>query len=346
MTPSKRITPRSAPARTAPAFVPPYPPSWVDRLFAAIDRLPGPYWAPYALAFLAFLVLLWLLLWREGRPLTLEAVYSDSIPFYGFWLIHYLDRRAAASLQSLRPAFTGSETKLQEVHWRLTTIPAAPALLISLASLLLGIVSSLGWERGSPPQFLGTLAYYATMVFAGLYAYHTIRQLRLVTLVYAEWARVDLHNVAPLYAFSTLSAHTAMGMLLILAGAVLITPGQIFGLFLVGALFYGALAVLTFLLPLAGVHRRLAEEKEQAQVENARRWQACTTELYHLVDRGDWPGTDRLNATLTALERTRNAIERIPTWPWRPETLRGLVAALLLPIVIWLVQFGLQRLLG
>src|SRR3990172_11633621 len=102
------------------------------------------------------------------------------------------------------------------------------------------------------------------MVFAGLYAYHSVRQLRLVTSLYAGWSRVDIHNVAPLHSFSTLSSHTAIGMLLILSGAVLITPNQLTGGFLVGAILFGALAVLTFLLPLAGLHRRLAAEKDLA----------------------------------------------------------------------------------
>jgi hypothetical protein len=183
-------------------------------------------------------------------------------------------------------------------------------------------------------------------VFAGLYAYHAIRQLRLVTWLYAERADVLLYNVARLYSFSTLSAHTAIGMLLILSGAVLITPSQLTGGFMVGAFLFGALAVLTFLLPLTGLHARLAAVKEQELLENSRRWQVSTAELYQRVDRRDWDGADRLNAILTALERGRTAIERIPTWPWRPEKLRGLVAALLLPLTIWLIQYGLARLLG
>jgi hypothetical protein len=311
-----------------------------------IDRLPGAYWTPYLVAFLVYIGLLAGVLQQEGQPLSLADVYSNALPFYGFWLIHYLNRRAAASLVSFRPAFTGTTAELQEVHWRLTTLPARPAAVISLVALLLAIASSLSWGWSSAYQSLGNLAYYATMIFAGLYAYHAIRQLRLVTSLYASRARVDLHNVAPLYSFSTLSAHTAIGMLLVLSGAVLITPAGLVGGWLVASLIFGALAVLTFLLPLSGLHRHLTEVKEQELLDNSRRWQACTAELYQRVDRRDWDGADRLNATLTALERGRMAIDRTPTWPWRPETLRGLVAALLLPVTIWLVQYGLQRLLG
>ena len=347
----KRRTVRTAtsrrPAEASPsAFVPPYAPSWVDGLNGAIDRLPGPYWAPYLAAFLAYLGLVMLVAWRAETPFPLERAFPVSLPFYGFLLIHYLNRRAAFSLGAFRPAFTGTEADSQEVRWRLTTLPAVPALVISLVSLLLSIGSSLNWNRASPEQVLTTLAYYATMVFAGLYAYHSVRQLRLVTSLYAGWSRVDIHDVAPLYSFSTLSAHTAIGMLLILSGAVLFTADKLTGGFAAGAVLFGALAVLTFLLPLAGLHHRLAEEKDLALAENARRWQASTTELYRRIDAGDWAGADRLNATLTALERGRNAVERIPTWPWRPETLRGLVAALLLPVVISLLQYVLKRYLG
>ena len=344
---ASRSRPRLGPAVApqAPAFIPPYPPSWFDRLTAAVDRLPGPYWAPYLVAFLAYLGLVMLVAWRAETPFPLERAFPVSLPFYGFWLIHYLNRRSASSLEAFRPAFAGTEADLRDVRWRLTTLPALPTLVVSLAALLLGVASSLNWNRASPDQDLTTLAYFATMAFAGLYAYHSVRQLRLVTSLYARWSRVDIHDVAPLHSFSTLTAHTAIGMLLILSGAVLFTADKLTGEFAAGAVLFGALAVLTFLLPLAGLHRRLAEEKDLALAENSRRWQSSTTELYRRVDRRDWAGADRLNATLTALERGRTAIERIPTWPWRPETLRGLVAALLLPVAIWLIQYSLGRLL-
>ncbi|MGH2620287.1 MAG: hypothetical protein ACRDHG_06910 [Anaerolineales bacterium] len=43
----------------------------------------------------------------------------------------------------------------------------------------------------------------------------------------------------------------------------------------------------------------------------------------------------------SAAEITRLA--RIPTWPWNPGTLRGVVATVSLPVAIWLIQFVLQR---
>jgi hypothetical protein len=278
--------------------------------------------------------------------MTAEALFSNSLPFYGFWLIHHLNRRAAASLKAYRPAFTGNEAELQEVHWQLTTLPAWPAAIASLLALLAGIASSLNWGWSSTYQMLSTLAYYATIVFAGLYAYHAVRQLRLVTSLYAGRTLIDIHNVAPLYSFAVLSAHTAIGMLLILSGAVLIEAARLVGWWLVASLAFGGLAVLTFLLPLSGLHRRLVEAKEKELQDHNRRWQECTTELYRQIDQGDLASADRINGTLAALERGRAALERIPTWPWRAETLRNLVGAILLPVILSVLQFALKYWLG
>jgi hypothetical protein len=55
---------------------------------------------------------------------------------------------------------------------------------------------------------------------------------------------------------------------------------------------------------------------------------------------------DELRDAMTSLEIERSALTRIPTWPWQPETLRGLITALLLPVAVLLIQFVLQRAFG
>jgi hypothetical protein len=347
----KRSTTRR-PARRAPdpevaaPFLPPYPPSWFDRLAGRIDQLPGPYWLPYLLVCLALLGLAGVLLNLEGEYLTPAVIFAHSVPFYGFWLLHYLDRRAAASLEEYRPAFTGNEAEARGIRWQLTTLPARPAAVASLVALLLGVLVSLEWTTTSAFGVLDRLQFYASVVFAGLYIYHSIRQLRVVNRLYATSTRVDLHNAAPLAAFSTLSAHTAIGGLLIISAAVLITPEGLVGPFMSAAALFSLMAVLAFLLPLMGLHRRLVQTKDQELSDLSLRWQKCMSEVYRRVDEGDLAAADRVNTTLLALERARAVIERIPTWPWRAETMRSLVAALVLPVVITLIQFGLQRLLG
>jgi hypothetical protein len=61
---------------------------------------------------------------------------------------------------------------------------------------------------------------------------------------------------------------------------------------------------------------------------------------------GSYAQVDHLEKALSGLLRMREVVSKLSTWPWQPETLRGLVAAVALPIAVWLIQFGLQRLLG
>lgn len=347
---ASRPRPRRAASRPTagvePVFVAPYSPSWVDRLAAGIEQLPGPYWLPYLAGFAAVLALAAAFLEGSDGRLSLQVAYTQVLPFYGFWLLHYLDRKAASALEVYRPAFLGEERELADIRWRLTTLPAAPALALSLAGLVIGGVVSASWNAFNAFQVLDRLTFIATLVFACLYAYHSIRQLRLVRQLYATRTRVDLHHVAPLYAFSSLSAQTAIGMLLLLSGAALITPEGLVGGWLTGAVVFAALAVSAFLLPLMGLHRRLAQARDDELSRITRRWQVCQEQVYRLVDAGDLEAMGAVNTALTALERARSAIERIPTWPWRAETLRSLLAALVLPILISLLQYALKRAFG
>jgi hypothetical protein len=90
----------------------------------------------------------------------------------------------------------------------------------------------------------------------------------------------------------------------------------------------------------------LVEEKGRLLDECSLRIEASITELHQRVDSESLEGMDDLNKTIASLETEQNLLERIPTWPWQPETVRLLVTALALPLVLWLVQYILQRAIG
>lgn len=70
------------------------------------------------------------------------------------------------------------------------------------------------------------------------------------------------------------------------------------------------------------------------------------SELNRRMDRNEPTRMDDLNKALASLEIERAALERVPTWPWERGTLRTLVAALVLPLILWLAQTFLERALG
>ena len=76
------------------------------------------------------------------------------------------------------------------------------------------------------------------------------------------------------------------------------------------------------------------------------RFEALIVELRQRVDSRNLEGIDDLKRIIAALEIEEDALNKVSTWPWQPETVRYLVTALFLPLVLWIVQFLLQRTLG
>ena len=104
---------KSPPTPDVPAFVPPYPPSWVNRLFHWIDRRPGPAWGYYGLAVVVSGAMLVLAQWLGGEAAAStfgpNALVFAFYPVYFVALTHYLDRQARSALEAFRPALGADE---------------------------------------------------------------------------------------------------------------------------------------------------------------------------------------------------------------------------------------------
>jgi hypothetical protein len=59
---------------------------------------------------------------------------------------------------------------------------------------------------------------------------------------------------------------------------------------------------------------------------------------------GDYAAMEGLNATIASLEIQHNKVKAIPTWPWRPETVRSVLAVIALPPVLSAIQQLVERL--
>ena len=64
------------------------------------------------------------------------------------------------------------------------------------------------------------------------------------------------------------------------------------------------------------------------------------------MDKNELGRMDDLNKALSSLEIERAALEHVPTWPWERGTLRSLVAAIVIPLLVWAIQAILQRYLA
>ena len=344
----------------------PYRPSWFDRLTAGIERLPGPAVLWYLLLAAGLAGLFTVLKWVDGTfpvgEVTFDHLVFVGTPLYTLAVLHGLDHVAGQALDDFRPVLAADAATAARLRYQLTTLPATPVLLVTLISAV-GLFVAWGQLEAEqlltvqPGPFLlitglEAIISLCTWAFAGLFIYHTLHQLRIVTTIYARHTRINLFTLGPLYAFSRLTALTAIAPLAVFlpdypgwpgGGYEPITSATL-GLWTI----FGLLSVATFVLPLWGVHRLLAQEKAQAQLTLAGRLQALLADLHRQMESGT-PTADATSATknlLDSLLTEQALLNKVSTWPWAPETPRALGTALLLPVVVLILSEVVKRVFG
>jgi hypothetical protein len=335
----------------------PYAPSWVNRLTAWIDRLPGPSWTFYLAAIGAGVVVQNLFGWAAGTIPV--GGFSIAYAYYGvalpatIWLIHYLDGVAGAALEAFRPLLDVETAQLRRWNYELTVIPARPAILVLVIVYVLTYLSYV-----LDPVASDTVGYTLPMLIVrGLWEggvggiviiliYHSVRQLRLVSRIHARAREINLFEPAPLYAFSTLTSRTAIGLILLQMPSVFFLPSNESAVLITAAWLIplALIALAIFVLPLRGMHNQIVAEKERLESAVGRRIAATIDDVHAAVDERRRDEADGLNKTLATLVVERDLVAKLPTWPWSAGTFWGFASAVLLPIGLWLVTRTLERL--
>lgn len=244
---------------------------------------------------------------------------------------------------------------LEELDYRLTTMPARPILFWSGIGILAGVTISYLIMRGVAwPVVVGfttagttildiLIIAFANMIWA-VFIYHTVHQLLMINRIYTTCTKIDLFRLSPLYAFSKLTARTSFGWLA-LVYAWLSVLNYTDPLTIAFNLPIILLCIATFIWPLLGIHRLLEEEKARVKTEINMRLKTSMDDLHQHVDHRRYADTVPLADTITGLKQALEIVEKIPTWPWQPETLRAVITAVLLPLALWLLTRTLERLL-
>lgn len=334
-----------------------YPPGWTDRLVRWINRLPVPAYLLYPALLGALFLLVNAARWLEGSapvgsldgPFAFAAFY----PIWGLASLHYLDLTAGRAFDYFEPALGKSSAEARRLCYQLTTVPERESGLVAVGGFLFTFVIW-GAANGWRPLFGGGLYFWTVLVvtaagfvMTGALIHHTFRQLRLVSKIHDLAENIDLYHYGPLYAFSGLSARTGIVFILSLTVDAAVNPETFNNapLFAMNA-FILVLSVACFVLPLRGMHHRIIVEKRRLQWDVDQRIAAIVKHLYGKVDDLDLHDADSVNKTISSLVATRDLIAKIPTWPWRPETITGFSTALTLPVVVFLIQMSLKNLIG
>ena len=276
---------------------------------------------------------------------------------YFLALLHYLDRSAEQALKACRPSLILSEGDYEDLRFRLINIPARPTFWTSLVTsvVIIGLMATAGVQQltlfgfsTKPVSYIFEVFMFACLWWIiGALFYQLIHQLRLISRIYSQHTRINLFQLAPLYSFSGVTACLAIALTFQnFLWMVTASPanGDYSGIgvtgIVVGFIFL-VMALIVFIMPLWGLHRQLMAKKHHALSQNGQCIEMANVALHREIDTGILENATRLKDSLAGLEIEHNLLQRIPTWPWQPDTLRGLVTALLVPIVIFLIQFFL-----
>jgi hypothetical protein len=325
--------------------------SHIDRLLDLVRRssLPAP--AIYALTALAFVAI-------EVAVKLLDGTFPE-----GFRLIHVLlpiyamailpvadafERIGARSVSTVRPLLTLDDDDIESYRRRMLRMPAAPAIGAGIAGILaLAFLTVV--QPADTYAVLGTMTSPLTAAVewtwlvliwfgVGTTTFLIVRQMALVWELTTRHTRIELFSLGPIYAFSRLTAAHAV----FTAAAVVVASLALSRLAgtVQWAAFAGAallMAGAAFVVPLWGARRLIAREKRRREDDLGRTIDAVVSPLRDRAERAELAGMEDLKAALEGLVLAREQIRAVSAWPWRPETLRGVVSALLAPLAIWLV---------
>ena len=127
----------------------------------------------------------------------------------------------------------------------------------------------------------------------------------------------------------------------------ILNPQQVESVFAI--VFYAVfflMALAVFVLPLTEINRRLKEEKKRLMKIVNTDLEAAFERVREDFRSDKLDNLPALQVAIDSMMREKGILEATPTWPWAPSTFRGFLAAILLPLIIWLVQQLLGRFMG
>jgi hypothetical protein len=343
----------------------PFEPSWIDLLIDRIEHFPGPPWLAYLLIFLASILINTAAYWLDGSvqfgTFVISRIAEVPLLISLLPLIHYLNNVAETALSEFRPIMEVTDVQYSSLRFQFSTLPSRLgwlSLAIGLPLAAMSVITSPAlWQLSESSSLF--MVVYRSIIAAGIFVFtttflfHTIHQLRMVDRLQRMPSKISLFQTSPIYALSSLTARTGLAyamlcyyMVFLYYGLKMFGPQPAFSfvdLFTAGLVLLASVA--SFIIPLLGMHDRLVVEKARALYEANKRIELVIAKLHEQVDSSTSGDADIVNKNLSSLLLESETLSKMSTWPWKPETLRGLVGAITLPVVVWLITTVLDRIL-
>lgn len=339
----------------------PYTPSWADRLIWWLEGLPIPTWLAFGAlgaACEAWVTAVAILSERDLERDGLRLAAIGLLPMLALLLLRHLNHTAGEAFDRFRSLLELDARATEQLRRRLTVLPERPVAFIAGLTTLATVVTAATAPTSFEIEGTSVVASFMLIAFASLvsssYMWLTlqiVRQLVMVERLNRLARRIDLFDAGPLRAFSRLTSQASLGLLALTALLVATTPqfvtassNQLVTAAAIGLWAgLGVAALASFALPLYGLHRRIAAEKERLQADADARLASLLAALHEDASNLDLSRADGLNKLLGSAFQEREVLAKLPTWPWQAQTLRGFVSALLLPVAVYVLARAAER---
>jgi len=331
-------------------------PSWIDHLIKWINNLSGPVWLYYIIGFLACVLLINAVFWIDGS-MPLGSIHPVNSSFAIFivcwiWLYSYLTKIGSQALKKFLPLLTMNEHDIAHIEHELAILPrwiGGLMILLGIGFASIDILSEPAPYEDIVPRtalpYVGDIAlsgFMISILFSLII--RSIRQLRMVRWLHAQAANIDLLKLEPAHAFSSLSARTGIGIVMILVIAFLVDPSSFdTKMSIISTAVILLLAIGIFVWPIIGIRDDLEEEKARVLDGISDILNNTLTGLHDKLEKGDYQNVPAMEKGITALIQERELFARISTWPWDLRTLRSFASTLLVPVFLLVISRLVDR---
>jgi len=330
--------------------------SWTDSLIQMLHNLPIPYWLTCSvITYIVFFQI-----YPEGYDtnnyLNLSNQISTPITFgYSLFIYWHLSNFSSIfpmqNKTTIAPFFHNISLFASKIF---TSIKVAFRILFVLFMLLL-VLLGLGEDSGVYIAIRGVLLIYGVFIMP-IIVIIKIGKLAILTYrIRKENFEINLFDLSFYYSLSRNTQKIALyiipysvGIALYAIPGIIAPPPNtsvvISSLFIIS--FSLGLSAFIFIFPVYWVRGRIIETKRNllSQIGSKIR------DIYALQDsfanQNDFINANALQSYLESLISRTEHIKKISEVPWETRTFRDFLTIFLIPIILWLMQFYLEKWLG
>jgi hypothetical protein len=262
-------------------------------------------------------------------------------------LVHrLLDLYGRRAVQSLRPVVNLDDGLFTELVARMSATIVRyqwVAMVVSSALSVLLLSKWNDWAGGFQwSTLMATVTSLGEYALLGSSVYLVIARNRLFTQLFKQPLEIDVFDPAPLRPMARWGLSVAAAIMGGVTLSMLLVGGtqDLLGLdHLPAYLVATATAVMSFFGSLLGAHRVLAHAKEKELSAVRGKLSALYNRLWRHTGNGITHGIEERDAArITAWLGYERRIAQAQEWPYTVNTLGGLFASVLLPIIVTVIQ--------